>query len=216
MTKIKICGITQVEHALVAAEAGADFIGLVFAESKRRVDKEKALQITSAIRTLSKRPLIAGVFVNLPANEVNETARYCNLDYVQLSGNEDRNYCKDIDFPIIKVIHVANGHTTGKIIEEMENGYKSTLKYTPVFLLDTGNVNLFGGTGQMFDWNLAKEIAAVYPVIVAGGLTPENVGQLIKNARPWGIDVSTGVETNGVKDTKKIRSFIDNVRKAEE
>jgi phosphoribosylanthranilate isomerase len=215
MTKIKICGITQVVHALAAAQAGADFIGLVFAESKRRVDKKKALQITETIHTLVKRPLIAGVFVNLPANEVNETARYCNLDYVQLSGHEDRNYCKEIDFPIIKVIHVVDGCTSGKIIEDIENGYKSTLKHKPVFLLDTGNINHFGGTGQMFNWNLAKEIAAVYPVIVAGGLSPDNVSQLIKTARPWGVDVSTGVETNGIKDKKKIQSFIDTIRKVQ-
>jgi phosphoribosylanthranilate isomerase len=216
MTKIKICGITQVECAVAAAVAGADLLGLVFAPSKRRIDREKALQITAVIRSIDKRPLTAGVFVNLPACEVNETARYCHLDYVQLSGNEDWAYCREIDFPIIKVIHINNGCNPEQVIKEIESGYKAALKYKPLFLLDTGKVNYFGGTGQAFDWNLAKEIAGIYPVIVAGGLTPDNVSQLIKTARPWGVDVSSGVETNGTKDMEKIRSFIDTVRETEE
>jgi phosphoribosylanthranilate isomerase len=216
MTKIKICGITQVEDAVAATVAGADFLGLVFAPSKRQIDKGKALQITSAIRALTNRPLVAGVFVNLPASEVNETARYCRLDYVQLSGNENWDYCMDIAFPVIKVIHICDGCLTEQVIKEIEAGYKASLKYKPLFLLDTGKGSYFGGTGQTFDWKLAKEIAAVYPVIVAGGLTPDNVSQLIKTARPWGVDVSSGVETNGIKDMEKVRSFINTVRKIEE
>jgi phosphoribosylanthranilate isomerase len=216
MTKIKICGITQVEDAVAATVAGADFLGLVFAPSKRLVDAEKALQITAVIRSIDKRPLVVGVFVNLPACEVNKTARYCHLDYVQISGNEDWDYCRDIEFPIIKVIHIHDGCYSGQIVKEIEDGYKAALKFNPLFLLDTGKNNHFGGTGQVFDWNLAAEIAGVYPVIVAGGLSQDNVSQLIKIARPWGVDVSSGVETGGIKDTEKIRSFIDTVRKTEE
>jgi phosphoribosylanthranilate isomerase len=216
MTKIKICGITQVEDAVAATVAGADFLGLVFAPSKRRINMETGLQITAVIRSIDKRPLVAGVFVNLPASEVNETARYCRLDYVQLSGNEDWDYCKDIDFPVIKVIHINDGCNSEQVIKEIGAGYKAFLKHKPVILLDTGKGNYFGGTGQTFDWNLAEEIAVAYPVIVAGGLSPDNVNQLIKTARPWGVDVSSGVETNGTKDVGKIRSFIDTVRKTEE
>ncbi len=145
--------------------------------------------------------------------EVNETAEYCRLDYVQLSGNEDRDYCKDIDFPVIKVIHVHNGCLAEEVIKEIEEGYKASLKHKPLFLLDTAKSNYFGGTGQAFDWNLAAEIAAVYPVIVAGGLMPDNVSQLIKTANPWGVDVSSGVESGGIKDMQKVRSFINTVRK---
>ncbi|MDD4923526.1 MAG: phosphoribosylanthranilate isomerase [Dehalococcoidales bacterium] len=216
MTKIKICGITQIEHALVCAKAGADFIGLVFAPSKRQIDKEKALQITSVIRALAKRPLIAGVFVNLPASEVNETAKHCRLDYVQLSGNEDWYYCKDIDFPIIKVIHIPDGHMTSQVIDEIEAGYKAKLKHKLLCLLDTKTGNNFGGTGKVFDWSLAKEVASKCHVIIAGGLSADNVGQLIKSARPWGVDVSTGVETDGIKDIEKIRSFINTIRRIQE
>jgi phosphoribosylanthranilate isomerase len=216
MTRVKICGITQVEHAVAATVAGADFLGLVFAPSKRRINMETGLQITAVIRSIDKRPLVAGVFVNLPASEVNETARYCRLDYVQLSGNEDWDYCKDIDFPVIKVIHINDGCNSEQVIKEIGAGYKAFLKHKPVFLLDTMKVNEFGGTGRTFDWTLAGEVSSVYPVIVAGGLSPDNVNQLIKTARPWGVDVSSGVETNGTKDVGKIRSFIDTVRKTEE
>lgn len=216
MTKVKICGITQVGHAIAAANAGADFIGLVFAQSKRQIDREKALQITSVIRSIAKRPLTAGVFVNLAASEVNETARYCHLDYVQLSGNEDWDYCKHIDFPFIKVIHINDGCNPEQVIKEIEAGYKASLKHKPLFLLDTAKSDHFGGTGQAFDWNLAAEITGIYPIIVAGGLSQDNVNQLIKTARPWGVDVSSGVETDGIKDMEKIRSFIDIVRETEE
>jgi phosphoribosylanthranilate isomerase len=216
MTKIKICGITQVEHAVAAAVSGADFLGLVFAPSKRRIDTEKALQITAVIRSIVKRPLVAGIFVNMPASEVNEIARYCSLDYVQLSGSENWDYCKDIVFPIIKVIHICEGCNFGQVIEEIEAGYKISLKYRPVFLLDTQEGGYFGGTGQAFDWALAKEVASAYPVIVACGLTPDNVNGLIKSGRPWGVDVSSGVETSGDKDINKIKAFIDTVRKTEE
>lgn len=216
MIKIKICGITQVEHAIAVAEAGADLIGLVFAKSKRQIDEEKALQITSAILTHRKRPFIAGVFVNMPIPEVNRIAGCCRLDYVQLSGNENWDYCREIEFPVIKVIHINDGCNAGQVIEEIEAGYQAALKYKTVLLLDTAKGSHFGGTGQTFDWNLAKEVTSKYPVIIAGGLSLDNVGQLIKSIRPWGVDVSTGVETNGVKDIEKIRSFIDTVRKVQE
>ncbi|MDD4874024.1 MAG: phosphoribosylanthranilate isomerase [Dehalococcoidales bacterium] len=216
MTRVKICGITQVEHALAAADAGADFLGLVFAPSKRQVDIEQAFKITEAISKLDKRPHMVGVFVNIPAVEVNTTVRYCNLDYVQISGNENWDYCRDIDFPVIKVIHITGGCTAEQIINEIETGYKSALKYEPVCLLDTKTGNNFGGTGNVFDWAVAQDAIAEYPVIVAGGLSIDNVSRLVEEIRPWGVDVSTGVETGGKKDIGKIQTFIDSVRKAEE
>lgn len=216
MTRVKICGITRIKDAIACADARADFIGLVFAPSRRRIDVETASQIIHKINKLDKRPVIVGVFVNAPATSVNRIATYCRLDYVQISGDENWDYCKDVELPVIKVIHITGAHTSKNILCEIETGYKSRLKHKPVCLLDTGALDSYGGTGQAFDWSLAGEVASRYPVIIAGGLTAENVSRLIKTARPWGVDVSTGVETNSRKDINKIISFIKTVRMGQE
>ncbi len=215
MIKVKICGLSEIEHALVASQAGADFLGLVFAPSRRRVSPERALLLVKAIHGLRPRPPVVGVFANLEASEVNRIAEYCQLDWVQLSGDETWQYCQKIVKPIIKVIHVSPGERTDEILADIEMGYKLLPKREFVCLLDSPVKDTYGGTGQVFDWRLAKEISARFPVIVAGGLTPANVGQLVTEVRPWGVDVSTGVETNGRKDTLKIEDFVQAVRQAE-
>jgi len=215
VTKVKICGISEIEHALVAGKAGADFIGMVFALSRRQVSPEKALPLVEAIH--NQRPSLAavGVFVNLAALEVNHIADYCRLDWVQLSGDESWQYCREIKRPIIKVVHVLASRTAEEILAEIEVGYQLLPQNELVCLLDSQVSGTYGGTGEAFDWQLAEEVSARFPVIIAGGLTPANVGQLVTKTRLWGVDVSTGVENNGQKDVSKIRAFIKAVRKAE-
>ena len=217
MTKIKICGLSEVQHAVAAAEAGADFLGLVFASSSRQVSVGKALQVVEAVHALKPhRVIIVGVFVNATADEVNRIADYCHLDRVQLSGDETWHYCQQIERPIIKTIHVSSIKTPEGMVSEIAGGYQLLSRQDLIFLLDSRVGDAYGGTGQTFDWQLAKEVSTKFPVLIAGGLNPTNVVQMVKEIQPWGVDVSSGVEKNGRKDTAKIREFIQVVRTASE
>ena len=213
MTRIKICGLSRVEDAIAAT--GADFVGLVFAPGRRQVSPDKARRLAEAIRRLSPVPEVVGVFVNSSVDEVNRTAAYCLLDRVQLSGNENGDYCRRIERPIIKVVHVAATTKANYILKELEAIRRLGLENDPIYMLDTKTGAAFGGSGRVFDWRLAAAVAARFPVLIAGGLSPANVSRLIEQVRPWAVDVSSGVEKNGRKDTAKIMNFIEAVRNAD-
>ncbi len=215
MTRIKICGLSEVEHIRAAGKAGADFLGLMFAPSRRQISAEQALKLAETAREMKNGPATVGVFVNETAGEVNRLADYCNLDWVQMSGDESWQYCRNIERPIIKAIHIAEDDTAESVITEIRKGYHESLQKGSICMLDSRAKAAYGGTGQVFDWQLAGEVSDKYPVIIAGGLTPDNVGWLIREVRPWGVDVSSGVETDGRKDVSKIRAFVESVRKAE-
>jgi len=211
MTRIKICGIRDENHALAAVEAGADFIGLVFAPSKRQVTPTKACEIASAVKKSSDATKVVGVFVNAPASQVNEIADFCALDWVQLSGDESWEYCREVVEPVIKAIRIGQ-QSPEELYAELSAGGELLPSQRFITLLDSQVEGKYGGTGESFNWNLAQQVAKRFPVIIAGGLDPENVARLIETVRPWGVDVSSGVETNGLKDASKIRAFVKAVR----
>ncbi len=222
MTLVKICGLREPAHALAAAEAGADFIGLVFAESRRRVTVEQARAIARAlgepltgagggaehIEALlrRKRPLVVGVFAGVDAEAVSRAADAVSLDLVQLGGEEPWDMCGKPSRPVLKVVKVRDGTSAEEIVAAIRPG--------AVPLLDTHVEGALGGTGQTFDWAVAAEVARRLPIVLAGGLTPENVGEAVRRVCPWAVDVSSGVETDGVKDVEKIRAFIAAVSEA--
>lgn len=210
MTKVKICGIADIGYVDTSAEAGADLIGVVFAPSPRQVNAQKAREIATAAGE-HNLPVI-GVFVNTDADTVNLLADFCGLDRVQLSGGETFDYCKYIKKPIIKAVHVSSKWTEDKLISHLEEGKRTLGTQELTYLLDTYEEQKYGGTGKTFSWEIAKKVTTAFPIIIAGGLDPDNVGRVVGDLKPWGVDVSSGVETNGVKDKNKIKAFIKAVR----
>lgn len=199
MTSIKICGISDADAAFVAAEAGANAIGLIFAPSRRRVSVEQAREITSSLPPFIAR---VGVFVDEDQGVVREVVTRAGLDTVQLHGSETPDYCSVMTVPVVKAIRVRDAESLSAL-----HRYR-----VAAFLLDTYDPETLGGTGRPFDWNLAADIPGAHRVILSGGLNPANVVEALERVRPFGVDVSSGVETDGRKDYSKIREFIRRVR----
>ncbi|MFZ5597687.1 MAG: phosphoribosylanthranilate isomerase [Bacillota bacterium] len=197
-TRVKICGICDPESALCSVEAGADALGFVFTESKRRITPGRARDI---IRLLPPFVSKVGVFVDQSLEEVSEIADYTGLDTVQLHGCESPEFCKALKLKVIKAVSVG-----ASVDEELLKKYE-----VDAYLLDTLVPGTKGGTGKTFDWTLAGGVRW-RPVILAGGLTPDNVLEAIRIARPYAVDVSSGVETNGKKDFAKIKEFVRRVK----
>ena len=193
MTRIKICGIKEEAHAIALAKAGIDFIGLVFATSPRQVTPYYAKKIIKLLRSKKNQTETVGVFVNTEVGKVNKIADSCGLDWVQLSGDEPWGYCRELSRPVIKVIRVSRNYKPEKIIADLSYGEKILANQKHLYLIDSNAPEKFGGTGQPFNWKLARPIAEEFPVIIAGGLTPDNVEEAIQIIKPWGVDVSTGV-----------------------
>jgi phosphoribosylanthranilate isomerase len=195
MTRVKICGITNLPDAHAAVEAGADALGLVFAPSPRRIEIELARTIVAA---LCARIVFVGVFRDAPIEEVNRIADQVGLDGVQLHGEESPEYCANVNRCAIKRF-------------EIDESLRERLPSYRVFasLLDPG-----AGSGQTFSWDQAMGLP--HRIIVAGGLTPQNVAEPVRLLGPFGVDVASGVETSpGRKDHVKMRDFIRAVREAD-
>jgi phosphoribosylanthranilate isomerase len=211
MTRVKICGVTDVSCVGAIAEAGADLIGVVFAPSPRQVTPQKAKEIAAAAK---KQGLaVVGVFVNKPASEVNDIASNCGLDWVQLSGDEDMDCCRRVRQQLIRAIHIPPDWDEARLLAHLESHQAKLRYHSHVYLLDTLVEAKYGGTGQSFSWEIARRAAARYPVIIAGGLNPKNVRKVVAELKPWGVDVSSGVESDGAKDIEKIKAFVKAVKR---
>ena len=215
MTRIKICGIQESGDALAAAGWGADFIGLVFVPGRRRKrDWEQALSVSSVLRdNVDNPPRIVGLFADQPLDEVNDTLRHCRLDMAQLCGSESLEYCARVQAPVIKVLHVADSRPVEDSVFDFSQQIAALDSGGHMVTLDRKVEGLQGGTGQSFNWEVAGRLAEQgLPFLLAGGLTPDNVASAVQKVGPTGVDVSSGVETRGVKDHEKIRAFIQAVR----
>ena len=245
MTRVKICGNRGPADALAAAEAGADFVGMIFADAPRRAETAAA---QAAVRALgpplaaheialppparsraredarewfrhgaavldayldAKRPLTVGVFADQPIEEVNAVAEETGVDLVQLSGGERWEDCLLVTRQVVQVAHVSPLDAPADPLGLALPGFALAL------LLDSAHGPHRGGSGQPFDWEVARAVASELPIFLAGGLTPENVGRAIARARPWAVDVSSGTEREGRKDHARVRAFVAAVRAAD-
>jgi phosphoribosylanthranilate isomerase len=205
MIRVKICGITNMEDALMAVEAGADALGFVFFKgSSRYVSPEAAAVI---IRQLPPFVQVVGLFVNEELAIVNATADRCRLDLIQLHGDESPDYSAAVNRRVIKAFRVKEPSS----LDDMA-------KYpVAACLLDTWSPAAYGGTGATFNWEIAADAVSFYRIILAGGLTPDNVTEAVATVKPYAVDVSSGVElAPGKKDAELVRSFIRNAHAAPE
>lgn len=231
MTIVKICGLRSIEHLLAAATAGADWLGLVLAPSRRQVTAAEAATLVRALRAhpAGQDTKVVGLFVNESATQINALAAACSFDYVQLSGTETPEQARDIVFPVIKALRldaspleaawlkvIADcGYAVGTVARSSTpiRHAASNLSFAPCpILVDAHVAGAYGGTGTMADWERAALLARQQPIMLAGGLSPENVAMAIARVRPWGVDVSSGVEHNGGKDPARIEAFVGAVR----
>lgn len=204
MVRIKICGITNPEDARLASELGADALGFIFhPASPRRVAPEAAREI---IRQLPPFVLSVGVFVDEEAELVRDLAARLGLDWVQLHGRESPEYCRSLGLRVVKGFRIETESSLGALAE-----YRGAVQ---AFLLDTYKAGQAGGTGETFDWQLARRAQDFGAIVLAGGLTPANVARAIEVARPQAVDVASGVEAApGKKDPEKLRDFFAAVRR---
>lgn len=204
-TRVKICGITRAEDALAAIDAGADALGFVFyPQSPRAVNIEQAARLTA---TLPPFVCKVGLFVNADEAEIREVLASCSLDLLQFHGDESPEFCELFSKPYMKALRMRDGvdvHIAAKAYESAS-----------ALLLDSYKPGIPGGTGESFDWHRIPKDLAI-PVVLAGGLNPENAIAAIAASQPYGLDVSGGVELSpGIKSAQRMTEFIDAVSKAD-
>ena len=202
-TRIKICGIKEARHGLIAAEAGADAIGLVFyRDSPRYVTPGTAANIAAV---LPPYVTTVGLFVNANDRKIRQTLEEVHLDLLQFHGSEEPDFCAQFDVPYVRAVPMGEG------VDLLE--YAGRFATARALLLDAHAPGEPGGTGRTFDWAAIPRDLPM-PLILSGGLTPENVGRAVREVKPWAVDVSSGVESGrGSKDPQKIVEFIRSVQR---
>ena len=205
-TRIKVCGVTREADAASCVRAGVDLLGLNFwPSSKRYVDLQRAQSVARSARQAGE-VLLVGVFVNQTESLIEATARRVGLDYVQLHGDESAEMCERISARVIKAIAIGSPADAARAADYA----------TDLLLVDTPSQG-YGGSGQVFDWSLVMHTAASRPTIVAGGLTAANVDTAIRQVRPWGVDVASGVESSpGHKSVQLVNEFVQAVRRCDD
>ncbi len=202
--RVKVCGITRASDAFKAAELGAQYLGFIFVhDSPRRIDPATAGKI---IRKLPESVVPVGVFMNVPKSRVKQVIAASGIQMAQFHGNEPPEYCESFGLlPAIKAFRVRPGF-----------GLPDVERYrTKLMLLDTFDPKRKGGTGKTFDWDLAVPVAGKYPVILAGGLNPDNIVTAVTTVRPYGVDMNSGVETRpGVKSHEKLEQLFSTLHDA--
>ena len=216
MTFFKICGIRDVDSAIIATESGASFLGFVFVPGvSRQISITEASELIAEYRKniLSGAPSLVGLFANQTIEEINEVVFQCNLDYVQLCGDESPDYWKDVKARVIKQIKIPVNLDQKESMELIYISLDKITKAGAIPLLDRFEEGKLGGTGKAFNWNFLTGISERYDFILAGGLTADNVGEAINISIPWCVDVSSGIEKNGAKDRDLIIEFAQSVNK---
>ncbi len=200
--RVKICGITSPEHALVAAASGADYLGFIFAPSKRRVTPEQAKALVGTVRDAGYLTPIIGLFVNETTAQMVQTVHDVGIDIIQLHGNEPFELLDALPImPIWRALHLQGAAHESAWLQHTNNHV--------TMLVDAYVPDSYGGTGVRADWEAAAKLAAQRDIVLAGGLNPSNVREAIKTVKPWCVDVSSGVERAGYKDNGLITAFID-------
>lgn len=205
-SRVKICGITSLGDARFAAGALADYLGFIFYEdSARHITPAKA----GAIINWVEGPECVGVFVNQPLDDVNMIGRQTGIDYIQLHGSENPEYCQLVDKPVIKAIHINENDNRSDILSRIA----PYLDIVDFLLFDTKIEGLWGGTGKAFDWTLLDKVTENIPFFLSGGLNSDNVRQACKLVHPYAVDLASGLESApGVKDFDKVETFMEEMR----
>jgi phosphoribosylanthranilate isomerase len=207
--KVKICGITSLEDAIQAVDAGADLLGFNFyPTSPRFISPDACREIIAALEGQNLSAVYVGVFVNASSGEIARTLNQCGLDLAQLSGDEPPEFLLDLKEKAFKGLRPKSLNEGIELAQEYAKG-----KAIPALLVDAHQAGAYGGTGQLANWEIARVIAERYPILLAGGLHPTNVASALDEVRPWGVDVASGVEAKpGKKDHRLVRDFIRAVK----